>query len=91
MIHQFGQNSFVTHKGLIERTERAIYEDANEKALRSIRRWMNMPRDKRHRLTQRYYRWMMHKIKSAADRDDPISPEDYHARIALQKHWNKES
>lgn len=91
MIHEFGRNSFMAVEGLIERTERAIYEDSVDKALHRIRRWMAMPRAKKQRFDRRYIQWLTYRVKGGADRDELVSLENHHARIALQQNWNKES
>ena len=75
--------SFVTWTtGLIERVEKA---ERKEKLRRAFRR-MALPREKKRRLWNRYQNLLMKSL----GRDDPISNEEYHDRIALQQHLNKE-
>lgn len=81
-INDFGKRTFITWTtGLIERVQAA---ERKEKLHRAFRR-MALPREKKRRLWNRYQNLLMKSL----GRDEPISNEENHDRIALQQYWNK--
>jgi len=81
-INDFGKRTFITWiPSLIERVKTAEREERLRRALRR----MSMPRVKRHRLEQRYFRWLTRHLS------EPVEDiEGYNFRRALQIHLKKE-